>query len=183
MARDLAFLRQSVELLDRPGSLVGNQAGQFEAIIGGRELRRIASREEGVVTEIANDIALRVGRRQPLIAKQKRLRAVIPPRHRLQDILDAAVIGYVATGQQRQRSEAQCLAQKHSPLDRVHDRFALEDQTAHRYSPSRGCGASEARPTTIATSVFGTSAVSARWTTRNPTIAAMPKKCTTRANS
>src|SRR5208283_5058238 len=77
----------------------------------------------------------------------------------------------------------QCLAQKQAALDAGDHRFWHDDRISHSPPPRERCGASEARPKTIATKVCGTRMVSAIWTTRKATIAAMPKKWTTRANS
>jgi hypothetical protein len=97
--RVISFLRQRVELIDRPGPFVIHQTGKFEPIIAGRQLRHVLYGEIRVVAEVAHDIAFGIGRSERLATEQKRLRPVVPPRHQIKNVLHRILVGDVASGQ------------------------------------------------------------------------------------
>ena len=170
MARDLADLRQRVEFIDGPGPLVVDPAGQLQAIIGGIEARCLVRAVPCIVTEILHRHRLGKCRRQTLLAEQRRLHRVVPRGEAREHALHRVVIAEVAAGEQRQRAERQPAAQR------------LASDQRHRASSDvtewRG---SVARPTTMASSVRGTSSVSATCTSRKNTMPAITRKCTMRA--
>src|SRR6516165_1191355 len=131
-----------MELLDRPGVLVRDEAGQLQAIIGSGEFRHVRNGKERVVAKVTHDLALRKGGGQPLIAEQKRLSAVVPSRHQSENALHLIVVGNVTSGQQTQRPEAQRLAQKLAAFDAADHRFPHDDRISHSQPP-----AADATPT------------------------------------
>jgi hypothetical protein len=102
----------------------------------------------GVERERFCNGAFREGRRQRIGIEDERLHGVIELRNSLQHIIGGKTVGYVASGQQRQRAEAGAAGDEAAAhrirhhLDRVPDQQPLVDagnqkraKSAHGWSP------------------------------------------------
>src|SRR5258707_366780 len=115
--RYLRFLRQLVELWQRPRRPAVDQPRQIELVARAVDLGDLALAEIGVVTKVLDRLAFRVGRHQPPGIEDQGLGAVIPPRNAVERALHRTGIGDVAAGQQRQCAEAETLLEKKPPPD------------------------------------------------------------------
>src|SRR5258708_23732546 len=76
--RYLRFLRQLVELWQRPRRPAVDQPRQIELVARAVDLGDLALAEIGVVTKVLDRLALRVSRQQPAGVEDQSLRAVVP---------------------------------------------------------------------------------------------------------
>ncbi len=159
--RDLALPGQFAQPLRRPGPLVSDAAGQHQAVVAVLQHRRPVRLVIGVEAKIPHRLAFGELRRQPPVAEQPCLHAVVPSGHAGQCGLHRIRIADIAAGQEGQRAERQCASGECASVD-------------HGVC-SRGVG-TEARPKTMACNVRGTSATSATWTRMKPQIALISRK-------
>ncbi len=117
VARDLRRLRKCVELRQSPRLPVADQPRELQGIGAGIHLADFILAVEGVERKWLGDGAGRIFGREPVRIEEPSLDAVIPARHLRQHDLHTFVLGELAPGEQRERTQAQPLPEEQPSLD------------------------------------------------------------------
>jgi hypothetical protein len=103
---------ESVDPVERPRPLVGDEAGEFQLPGGEVDGFQVLDLEMSIEAGRLHHLVRRIGARQPLRIEQQLLDAVVQRRDRAQRALDGRAFGHVAAGEKGQRAEAQRAAQQ-----------------------------------------------------------------------